>query len=298
MKRFYVDVTVAARDDGWQVMLDRRAVRTASGREQRVPSPALAEALAAEWRDQGDEIDPARFILRDQADYAIDCVAPDRAGAIGKLVAFAETDTLCYRAAPEEALYRRQLEQWDPLLEGVEQRLGVRFVRTSGVLHRPQPAETLAALRTHLATLDDFSLAALHALAALAASLAVALAAAGTGRGPGCAVGLPPISRRTGRSSTGARMPMPPGCGPGARAIFSLLSGFSGCSARPENQVPTQPATCRATSFAARLSASPTGPGSAMMPGSTASNRRVVSVPSAATRVASNCTTTDWLGAS
>lgn len=184
MKRFYVDVTVAARDDGWQVMLDRRAVRTASGREQRVPSPALAEALAAEWRDQGDEIDPARFILRDQADYAIDCVAPDRAGAIGKLVAFAETDTLCYRAAPEEALYRRQLEQWDPLLEGVEQRLGVRFVRTSGVLHRPQPAETLAALRTHLATLDDFSLAALHALAALAASLAVALAAAEPGADP------------------------------------------------------------------------------------------------------------------
>jgi chaperone required for assembly of F1-ATPase len=45
------------------------------------------------------------------------------------------------------------------------------------VIHRPQPPATLAQMAKVLATHDSFSLAALHTLASLAASLVVALAA-------------------------------------------------------------------------------------------------------------------------
>ncbi|WP_126172092.1 ATP12 family chaperone protein [Altericroceibacterium xinjiangense] len=177
MKRFYKHVAVTPADGGFRVMLDERAIRTQRGAPQVVPTRALAEALADEWREQGEEIDPARFTLRDLADFAIDEVTPDKAQAVEKLLTYAETDTLCYRADPDEPLFRRQQERWDPLLVEMEQRHGLRFERVSGIVHRPQPAETIARLRELLSDQDPFALAPLQMLASLAASLTVALAA-------------------------------------------------------------------------------------------------------------------------
>lgn len=177
MKRFYQAVAVGSDHDGYRVTLDGRSIRTQGGEAQVVPSAALAEALAAEWRAQGDEIDPATFPYRDMADYAIDQVAADRAGVTETLLGYAETDTLCYRADPDEPLHRRQHEVWEPLLVTIEAREGVRFERISGVIHRAQPPETLAKLRARLDALDAFTLAALHPLASLSASLGIALTA-------------------------------------------------------------------------------------------------------------------------
>lgn len=177
MKRFYRDVTVAEAAGGFGVHLDGRAIKTVSARPQIVPTRALAEAMAQEWAEQGDEINPALFLLRDMADFALDVVAPDPAAAIESLLPYADTDTLCYRAEPDEAFAARQRLMWEPLLAEAETRLGVRFVRIAGVIHKPQPPETLARLRDELAMLDAFSLAALRNTAGLAASLVIGLAA-------------------------------------------------------------------------------------------------------------------------
>jgi chaperone required for assembly of F1-ATPase len=177
MKRFWKDVAVVQREDGWQVTLDARPLRTQGGGQQVVPSAALANLLADEWRAQGEEIDPRGFPLRDLADFALDKVRAERAGVIERLLRFAETDTLCYRADPDEPLFRHQLTLWDPLLAACESTHGVRFERVSGVGHRTQPASTTAALRALLEGTDDFALAALTTLASLASSLVVALAA-------------------------------------------------------------------------------------------------------------------------
>ncbi|MEY4471748.1 MAG: hypothetical protein RL671_52, partial [Pseudomonadota bacterium] len=126
MKRFYTEAQAAPVDGGWQVQLDGRGVKTAGGLPQIVPSQVLAAALAAEWAAQEETIVPAGFVLRDMADYAIDVVAPDPATLRGGLLRYAETDTLCYRADPGEALHRRQLERWEPLLAAAETRDGVR----------------------------------------------------------------------------------------------------------------------------------------------------------------------------
>lgn len=177
MKRFWKDETVEASDGGWQVALDGRRVKTAQARAQIVPSRALAEALADEWRAQPEEVNPAGFGYRDMTDYAIDIVAIDPADAIRRILAYAEGETLCYRAEPDEPLAARQRGVWEPLLKAAEAAHGVQFERTVGILHRAQPPETLAALRAHLETLDPFALAALQTLASLAASLVVGLAA-------------------------------------------------------------------------------------------------------------------------
>ena len=175
MKRFYKDVSVEQVDGGYRVVLDGRPIKTQMGRPQVVPTETLAHALAVEWAEQGEEIDPRKFLFRDHADFAIDIVGQHRDETIAKLLAFAETDTLCYRADPDEPLYRRQQEDWEPLLCRLEDKHGVAFQRISGVMHKPQPPETIATLKAHLEQLDDFSLAGMTALASLSASLTIAL---------------------------------------------------------------------------------------------------------------------------
>jgi len=177
MKRFWDQVTVAPAAGGWQVLLDGRAVKTQGGAVQAAPTPKLAELLAGEWRAQGAEIDPQGFGMRDLADYALDVVAVDRATVIDTLLGYAETDTLNYRADPDELQYQRQRDLWEPLVTAAEARHGARFVRVSGVVHRPQPPETLAALRAVLDGFDAFTLAGLETLTAISASLITGLAA-------------------------------------------------------------------------------------------------------------------------
>ena len=176
MKRFYKDVTIDKVPGGFQLRLDTRAIRTQGGAPQVAPARALVEAMAGEWRGQGETIDPRGFPLRDLADYAIDHVAPGREAAIARLLAFAETDTLCYRADPDEPLFHPQQDQWEPLVAACEAARTIRLERISGVIPRPQPAAMLAALREELAAHDNFTLAALATLASLTASLTAALA--------------------------------------------------------------------------------------------------------------------------
>jgi chaperone required for assembly of F1-ATPase len=147
------------------------------GKAQIVPTRALAEMLAAEWARQGDRIDPADLPLRDMADYALDVVAADPAALARQLTAYADTDTLCYRAHPDEPLHARQWEVWEPLVAGFEAQHGLRLVRVSGIVHRPQDTGVLAILERRLAGENPFVLAGLEVKTKLAASLVTALLA-------------------------------------------------------------------------------------------------------------------------
>ena len=133
MKRFWNEVAVAEADGGWRITLDGRPIRTQGGHPQVLPNRALAEAMVGEWSRQGEKVTPESVPFRDLADFAIDHVGPDRDATIATLLRYAETDTLCYRADPDEPLYRRQRELWNPLLADLETRRGVRREPHSGV---------------------------------------------------------------------------------------------------------------------------------------------------------------------
>lgn len=177
MKRFYATVNLRQREGGWQVLLESRAMKTPGGRAQTVPGKPLGEALAEEWRAQGETMDPRSFPLRDMVDYALDKVRPEPGAAVAAILPYADTDTLCYRAETGDSLRQRQDEAWDPILQALESRHGIRFMRTGGIVHEPQPEKTLAALQAHLATLDHLTLTAVQNMASIAGSLCVALAA-------------------------------------------------------------------------------------------------------------------------
>lgn len=177
MKRFYDRVGTQANEGGFQVTLDARGIKTVRGANQIVPTQALATALAKEWDIEGEEIDAGAFPMRDMADYAIDVVAPARAELAAKLVAYADTDTLLYRADPDEPLYARQMEVWEPIIAAFEAREGITLKRVSGIIHAMQDKAALAKLEARLSGLGPFTLAGLEAMTTLAASLTVGLSA-------------------------------------------------------------------------------------------------------------------------
>ena len=141
-----------------------------------MPSRALAEAIAWEWRGQGDRIRPAEMPITQFANTAIDRVAPQPMAVVEGLLAFAGTDLICYRAESPEALVERQQQLWQPLLDWLEGRHGAVLAVHQGVLPRPQPADAIQRLGRHLANLDAFTLTALDNATRAAGSLVIGLA--------------------------------------------------------------------------------------------------------------------------
>jgi chaperone required for assembly of F1-ATPase len=175
VKRFYVSAAVGA---GGRILLDGRPVRTPGRRDLAAPTDALAEALADEWNAQGETIDPRAMPLTGLANAAIDRVAPDADTFARGLAVYGESDLLCYRADGPAPLAARQAERWDPILAWAQQRYDVVFELALGVIHMPQPPETLARLGAAVAARGPFELAGLSPLVTISGSLLIALALA------------------------------------------------------------------------------------------------------------------------
>jgi chaperone required for assembly of F1-ATPase len=178
MKRFYKAVSVGTAEDGFRILLDGRPVKTPAKNMLALPTRALADAIAAEWAGQGEDINPVSMPFLRLADTVIDGVAPNRAAVIDAVLRFGENDLLCYRAHQPPELVKLQSEGWDPVLAWARRRYGVEFVVVEGFTHADQPPATLTAFRAALDTVDSFSLAALHVVASISGSVVLALALA------------------------------------------------------------------------------------------------------------------------
>ncbi len=176
MKRFWTEVAVVPEDAGWGIALDGRPVRTPQRAPLGVASAALADAIAGEWRDVADRIDPAAMPMTGLANAAIDLAAPDIAAFAAPVAAYAQSDLFCYRDARDAALQAEQAAAWNPLLAWAETRYGIEFALTQGVLPIDQPAATVAALQDAVRTLDMWRITALTPLVTIGGSLVAGLA--------------------------------------------------------------------------------------------------------------------------
>ena len=176
MKRFYKDVATTAEDAGYGICLDGRPVRTPARAPLAVPTLALAERIAREWAEQGEEIDPRTMRFTGLANAAIDRVAPDPAAFAAGIAAYGESDLLCYRASGPGPLVERQAERWDPLLNWAAKRYDVHFTVVTGIMHAAQPEATLERLRAAVAIHSSFILAGLSPIVSLTGSLVAGLA--------------------------------------------------------------------------------------------------------------------------
>lgn len=176
MKRFWKDAATVAVDGGYTVELDGRRLKTPGRNDLLVASERLAEAIAGEWRDCGEEIDPRAMPLTGLANAAIERIAPDKGRFAVDLAAYGESDLTCYRADGPDTLVQRQAESWDALLDWARRRYDVDFATCAGIMHIAQPDATVKRLAHEVAALDAFRLAGLSPLVTIGGSLVAALA--------------------------------------------------------------------------------------------------------------------------
>lgn len=176
MKRFYKEVAVEAADAGFAISLDNKQVKTPGKINLVVPTMALAEAVATEWREQAEDIDPASMPLTKLANTTLDRVLPRMDEVASDICAFGSTDLLCYRADEPEELIERQNKVWNPYLAWAKDALGAELVTTSGIMPVSQDENMLKALIAQVADLDAFELTALHEFTNGFGSLVLALA--------------------------------------------------------------------------------------------------------------------------
>lgn len=176
MKRFWQTVEIIETNRGFSITLDSRALKTPGRSELIAPTRPLAEAIAAEWSECDETVDPRAMPMTGLANAAIDRVAPDKETFAAGLARYVESDLTCYRAEGPAALVQWQSDSWDALLAWARRRYDVDFVCQTGVIHVPQPEETVRKLGHAVAALDAFQLAGMSPLVTIGGSLVAALA--------------------------------------------------------------------------------------------------------------------------
>lgn len=176
MKRFWKTVAVQSEGERWKIELDGRPMRTPARSLLLVPTLALAEAIADEWRAVEDTVDPRAMPLTGLANAAVDRVEVDRRAFAEELARYAEADLACYRADGPRELVVRQEREWDRLLLWARRRYDVDFETTCGLMHVAQPSATIEQLRHAVTAIEAFRLAGLSPLVTIGGSLLAGLA--------------------------------------------------------------------------------------------------------------------------
>jgi chaperone required for assembly of F1-ATPase len=175
-KRFYKDVGVGTVGDGFAVTLDGRSPRTPGMKPVVVPSEALARAMAVEWAAQGEFIDPATMPIVRLVNSGVEAGDERLQAFRDEVVKYAGNDLLLYRADTPRELVAEQEKHWDAALAKIARRFDVSFQPTTGIMHQPQPAATLAKLDEALCDEGLIALVALVSLTGITGSGLLALA--------------------------------------------------------------------------------------------------------------------------
>ncbi len=176
MRRVYRTVGVEEGTSAPAVLLDGRPLLTPARHPLRLPSRALALAVAEEWAAQEETVRPASMPLTRLATTATDLMPARRGDALEEVLGYGPTELLCYRAATPADLARRQEEAWQPWLDWLAGELGVRLHPARTLDPMPQPRAALLGLRATVEAVADWPLVGLHAATTLGGSLVLGLA--------------------------------------------------------------------------------------------------------------------------
>lgn len=174
-RRFYAEVSLHETPEGVAIALDDRPVRTPARRTLALPTAAIAERCAAEWRAQVETIDPATMPLTRLANAIIDAVVETPDEVASEIARYLGSDLLVYRAEGPARLVDKQSRAWDPVLAWARDSHGARFVLVEGVVFATQPERAVEAMR-RLIPPGAWRLGALHVVTALTGSALLALA--------------------------------------------------------------------------------------------------------------------------
>lgn len=176
MRRFWKQVFVRQSAEGWQIWLDSRQLKTPLGAGLDLPSAALASSIAGEWECVEKTVKPEMMPQFSLAATVLDRVRPQRQQLIDEMTGYGMNDLICYRTGSDDRLAARQRDEWDPWLDWLAERHGVRLAVTDRIMPLDQPQSAGQRWPAILAGLDDWQLCVLVRAAQLGGSAVLGLA--------------------------------------------------------------------------------------------------------------------------
>lgn len=173
MKVFFKEVSVEVRDNKYVVMLDGKITKTPEQSVCLMPTLEMAEAIAKEWKDQEEVIDPNSMPLTKLLNTSVDRVEKRRDDLIEELVKFAGADQVCYRADYPPELVELQNKVWNPLMKTMEEDYGVDLRVVTGVVFAEQDQKALLKIRKLIEKVESFRLMALYTMITVTGSVTV-----------------------------------------------------------------------------------------------------------------------------
>lgn len=177
MKRFYTRVSTGPALDGsgFAILLDDRPVRTPAKNLMTAPTLKLADAIAAEWDAQKDIIDHDMMPLTQLLTTAIDRTQ-SRAEITDSVIAYTDSDLLCYIAPDPQDLHDELIKTWGPHLDWFEKTYGVKLQTTHSLIRLDQPKAAHDAVRTEIDGMDLHHFTAMQTATAVTGSIVLGLA--------------------------------------------------------------------------------------------------------------------------
>lgn len=177
-KRFYKSVSISQSDGGlFEINLDKRKLKTPGGKLFTVPNEALAIAVATEWDAQQDVLKFYTMHLTTLCNTALDNPTHrDEEQMISAALKYLETDTVCYRVEEPYGLVDLQVNEWDPVLQWIENRYNVTIGSSSSILGPDIPEATKDTFKQHLKSYNLWSLTGLEYVITQLKSVVLALA--------------------------------------------------------------------------------------------------------------------------
>ncbi|KAI0695419.1 ATP12-domain-containing protein [Cerioporus squamosus] len=180
LKRFWKTVDIEKRDGGYAVTLDKRPLRTPSGKRLIVPPEKrlVAALIASEWENQQTALKPHALPMTSLASRALDAFEDEatRAEVRAQLLKYFETDTICYHADSPEVLVKLQETHWKPILDWARSTFNVDIAVSDSFLVPTQPQETLKKFEEVLSKFSPWEMAAMERATYTSKSFLIALA--------------------------------------------------------------------------------------------------------------------------
>ena len=175
--RFYKDVDLDDSGEGYVLTLDGRPAKTRGGARLASPNAALGDAIATEWREQGENIDKNAMPLTMLLSAVLDSTEGDHDRWRGEIMNYLKTDLVCYRADGPSKLVKRQTDGWDPFLRWMGGEFGAEPVATTGLSVVDQPTELVEAVDAALGALASPVLFSICTLTTITGSAVISLGA-------------------------------------------------------------------------------------------------------------------------
>lgn len=174
-RRFYKEVGINGEASGFAILLDGRPIKTPMKQGLLLPNEAMAEAVAEEWRQQGEHIDHETMIFTKLANTALDRVRGREDEIIGEITSYAASDLLLYRATEPQSLSQREEEHWGPCLTWLKESHNITFTCAGGIIHVTQEEAELEKFSYLFKSYTPFALTAIHNMTTLTGSAILAL---------------------------------------------------------------------------------------------------------------------------